>query len=150
MYIFWAILGMVFLYLDFKKSSLIKLTLATTFLFCSIIAFKFPDNYIYQAFSLPGFGMLFYYLIKTTIKKEQKDRKKEKALDDYIGKIATVKKDIGKTLSIDGLGFIEYNNELWSAKSINDKLIKAGSKVEIVSKENKIMNVKVLENAEKQ
>lgn len=144
MYIFWAILGILFLCLDFFKTSVIKLTLATTFLFCSIIAFKFPQNYLYQLFSLISFGMLFNYLIKTTIKKEQYDIKKEKSLDDYIGKIATVKKDIGKTLSIDGLGFIEYNNKLWSAKSVDDKLIKAGEKVEIVSKENKIMNVKVV------
>ena len=147
MYVIWAILGIVFLYLDFKKTSAIKLTLAATFLFCSIIAFKFEQNYLYQAFSLPSFGMLFYFLIKSTLRKEQKDAQKEKDLDDFIGKSAVVKKDIGKTLSIDGLGYIEYNNQLWSAKSINDKLIKAGNQVEIVSKENKIMNVKVIENA---
>ncbi|MBR5303532.1 MAG: NfeD family protein [Candidatus Gastranaerophilales bacterium] len=147
MYVIWAILGIVFLYLDFKKTSTIKLTLAATFLFCSIIAFKFEQNYLYQAFSLPSFGMLFYFLIKSTLRKEQKDAQKEKDLDDFIGKSAVVKKDIGKTLSIDGLGYIEYNNQLWSAKSINDKLIKAGNRVEIVSKENKIMNVKVIENA---
>ena len=147
MYVIWAILGIVFLYLDFKKTSTIKLTLAATFLFCSIIAFKFEQNYLYQAFSLPSFGMLFYFLIKSTLRKEQKDVQKEKDLNDFIGKSAVVKKDIGKTLSIDGLGYIEYNNQLWSAKSINDKLIKAGNRVEIVSKENKIMNVKVIENA---
>lgn len=149
MYILWAILGVVFLYLDLIKKSPIKLTLASTFLFCAIIAQKFPDNYLYQVFSLFSFGMLFYVLITRTLKKEQKDRQKEKTLGDFVGKIATVKKDIGKTLSIDGLGFIEYNNELWSAKSIDDKLIKAGNLVEIVSKENKILNVKVLENAKK-
>ena len=144
MYIFWAVLGIVFLYLDFKKTSVFKLTLAATFLFCSIVAYKFPQNYTYQAFSLPSFGMLCYYLIKTITKKEQKDIKKEKDLNDFIGKIAIVKKDIGKTLSIDGFGLIEYKNELWNAKSIDDKLIKAGKQVEIVSKENKIMNVKVI------
>ena len=149
MYILWAILSIVFLYLDFRKTSVIKLTLASTFLFCSIIAFKFPQNYLYQIFAPISFGMLFYYLIKTTLKKEQKDIKKENSLDDFVGKTAIVTKDIGKTLSIDGLGFIKYNNELWSAKSINDTLIKAGKQVKIVSKENKIMNVKVLENAKK-
>ena len=149
MYIFWAILGIVFLYLDFKKTSLIKLTLASTFLFCSIISFKFPNNYLYQAFSLPSFGMLFYFLIKMTLKKEKKDIEKQKNLDNFVGKIATVKKDIGKTLSIDGFGLIEYNKQLWDAKSIDDKEIKAGVHVEIVSKENKIMNVKVLENTKK-
>ncbi len=143
MHIFWAILGIFFLCLDFTKTSIIKLTLASTFLFCSIISFKFPNNYLYQIYSLLSFGMLFYFLIKMTLKKEQKEIKKAKSLDDFIGKIAIVKKDIGKTLSIDGLGYIEYNNQLWSAKSIDDKEIKAGDKVEIVSKENMIMNVRV-------
>ena len=143
MHIFWAILGIFFLCLDFTKTSIIKLTLASTFLFCSIISFKFPNNYLYQIYSLLSFGMLFYFLIKMTLKKEQKEIKKAKSLDDFIGKIAIVKKDIGKTLSIDGLGYIEYNNHLWSAKSIDDKEIKAGDKVEIVSKENMIMNVRV-------
>lgn len=149
MYIFWVILGIVFLYLDFRKTTLIRLTLASTFLFCSIISFKFPENILYQIFSLPSFGMLFYFLIKTTLKKEKRDIEKQEKLDDFVGKIATVKKDIGKTLSIDGFGLIEYNNELWDAKSIDDKEIKAGKEVVIVSKENKIMNVKVLENAKK-
>ena len=149
MYIIWATIGIFFLYLDFKKTSLIKLTLASTFLFCSIISFKFPENILYQVFSLPSFGMLFYFLIKTTLKKEKKDIEKQKNLDDFIGKIAIVKKDIGRTLSIDGFGLIEYNNQLWNAKSIDDKEIKTGKEVEIVSKENKIMNVKAITNAKK-
>ena len=71
---------------------------------------------------------------------------KNKSLKDYIGKTAIVKKDIGKTLSIDGLGLIEFNNQTWSAKSTLDKEIKAGQKVKIVSKENMIFNVEVLNN----
>jgi len=142
--IFSGILGIVFLCLDVAKTSVIRLTFASTFLFCAIISYKFPQNALYQVYSLFAFGGLFYVLISRTLKKEKKDIQKEKQLNDFVGKIAVVKKDIGKTLSIDGLGFIEYNNELWSAKSIDDKLIKAGAKVEIVSKENKIMNVKVV------
>lgn len=149
MYFFWAILGILFLYLEFLKSNIYKLTLASTFLFCAIVAYKFPEDFLYQIISLFSFGFLFYMLIKKSLKQEQKYIKKNKALDNFIGKKATVTKDIGKTLSIDGLGYIKYNNELWSAKSIDDKEIKAGSTVEIVSKENKIMNVKVLNNAKK-
>jgi len=149
MYIFWTILGITFLYLDFIKKSALKLALAMTFLFCAIVAYKFPNNYLYQIYSLFAFGGLFYTLVLRTLKKELKDVQKEKRLCDFIGKIAIVKKDIGRTLSIDGLGFIELDNELWAAKSIDDKLIKAGNRVKIISKENKIMNVKVLNDAEK-
>lgn len=149
MHFFWAILGILFLYLEFLKSSIYRLTLASTFLFCAIIAYKFPNDFLYQIISLLSFGFLFHILIKKSLKQEQKYIKKNKALDDFIGKHAIVTKDIGKTLSIDGLGYIKYNNELWSAKSIDDKEIKAGNTVEIVSKENKIMNVKVISNAKK-
>ena len=129
MYIFWVILGIAFLVLDFFKSSKLKLTLATTFLFCSIISFKFPQNYLYQLFSLASFSILFHCLITRSLKKEQEEIKKLQSLDNFIGKNAIVIKDIGKTLSIDGLGVIKFKNELYSAKSIDDKEIKAGTRV---------------------
>ena len=144
MYIFWTILGIIFLYLDLIKKSAIKLTCASTFLFCAIIAYKFPQNYLYQGVCLLSFSGLFYLLITKSLKKDQENFTKTKNLDDFIGKKAIVTKDIGKTLSIDGFGFIKYKGALWQAKSIDDKLIKAGSKVEIVSKENMVMNVKVI------
>lgn len=144
MYIFWAIAGIVFLYLDLVKTNAYKLTFASASLFCAVIAFKFPQNYLYQVYSFAVFSMLFYFLIKTTLKKEQKDFQKEKTLGEYIGKRALVVKDIAKTLSIDGIGHIKYKGKIWQAKSIDDKEIKAGKKVEIVSKENKIMNVRVV------
>ena len=143
MYILWVILGIICLILDFKKTSTVKLSLASTFMFNSILAYKIPQEPSYQIIGLFMFFGIFYALIKTILNKEQRDIKKEGELTDYIGKTALVKKDIGRSLSIDGLGYIEFNNQLWSAKSIDDKLIKAGQKVEIVSKENLIMNVKV-------
>ncbi len=144
MYIFWTILGIIFLYLDLIKKNPTKLICASTCLFCAITAYKFPQNHLYQIICFFGFGSLFYLLITKSLKKEQENKAKEKKLDDFIGKKALVVKDIGKTLSIDGFGFIKYRNALWQAKSIDDKLIKAGSKVEIVSKENMVMNVKVI------
>jgi len=138
------IMGIIFLYLDLKKKSTLKLSLASTFLFCAIIAYKFPQNNFYQFICFLSFGALFYLMIKTVFKKEQNDVKKIKTLNDYIGKKAVVTKDIGKTLSIDGIGYIKFNKQLWQAKSIDDKEIKAGTKVEIISKENKIMNVKAI------
>ncbi|MBQ8635475.1 NfeD family protein [bacterium] len=144
MYIFWAILGIIFLYLDLLKKSTIKLTLASTFLFCAIIAYKFPQNHFYQAICLLCFGGIFYTMISISFTKEAENKNKEEKLGDFIGKKAIVTKDIGKTLSIDGIGYIRYKKELWQAKSVDDKEIKSGTKVEIVSKENKIMNVRVI------
>ena len=144
MVIFWTTLGIIFLYLDLIKKSTLKLTFASTFLFCAIIAHKYPQSYFYQAICFICFGGIFYTMINTSLKKEKQDKAKEKNLDDFIGKKAIVVKDIGKTLSIDGIGYIKYKKALWQAKSINDEEIKSGVKVEIVSKENKVMNVKVI------
>lgn len=142
MYIFYAILGIIFLFLDLKKKSVLKLSLACGFLFCSIIAYKYSQNIYYQLICLLSFSSLFHLMIKTTFNRELQNIKKEKSLDDFIGKKAVVVKDIGKTLSIDGIGYIRYNKNLWQAKSIDDKEIKSGIKVEILSKENQIMNVR--------
>ena len=144
MYIICAIFGILFLFLDFKKASVIKLTLAMTFLFCAIIVYKFPQNYTLQALSFPFFAILSNTMIRMIMSKEEKEIQKNKKLKDYIGKTAIVTKDIGKTLSIDGLGMVEFENQRWSAKSVDDREIKAGFSVEIVSKENKILNVKVV------
>jgi len=149
MYIVLTILGIIFLFLDLIKKHIIKLTFACAFLFDAIITFKYPKNYILQLTCFLLFFSVSFILIKTILKKEQIDLEKENSAKDCIGKSAIVVKDIGKTLSIDGIGMIKFNNNQWSAKSINDKEIKAGTIVEIVSKENMIMNVKVLENADK-
>ena len=144
MYIIFAVAGIMFLFWDLNKKAVYKLVLSGACLFSSIFAFKYPKNYIHIALIFLFFTLILNFLIKTILKKEQYDLKKNNASKDYKGKIATVKKDIGKFLSIDGIGLIEFDNNIWQAKSIDDKEIKANSKVEIVSKENMIMNVKVV------
>ena len=145
MYIFWAVVSFIFLFWDFKKTNIIKLTCACSFMFGAIIAYKFPSDYKIQILSFLVFSMIFYFLIKSIFKKEKSDLKKLTSFADFSDKTAIVVKDIGKTLSIDGIGAVKLNNpETWSAKSIDDKEIKAGAKVEIVSRENMILNVKVV------
>ena len=130
MYIIWAIIGFIFLYADFKKSGIYKLSLACAFLFTSITAYKIPQNYTIQISALLCFCAIFYFLIKTIFIKEFQDVKKLKNAENILQKTATVTKDIGKTLSIDGI--------------VNDKEIKAGRKVKIVSRENMVLNVEVI------
>ena len=134
---------MFFLLSDINKKAFYKLVLGAAFLFTSIVAFKFPQRVDLQIFSLVVFLAAMFLLIRLILKKEKSDTDKKLNLSDYIGKTATVKKDIGKTLSIDGIGLIEFNNQIWQAKSITDSEILANTRVEIVSRENMIMNVKV-------
>lgn len=150
MYISFVILGLIFLYFDKLKSNNLALILSYTFIFLGIIAYKFPNNPEYLLYCAPAFFFLFKILISSTLKKELKDKARLEDLPlNFVGKKAVVVKDIGKKYSIDGLGYIKFNNELWQAKSIDDKKIKAGKRVKILSCENKIMNVKVLNYAKK-
>ncbi len=149
MYFFWTLLGIIFLFMEIKKSNPVKLSMAASFLFLAIVAYKFENVFYIELIALPVFFIVFYCLINIILKREKNELEKMNSLSDCEGKIANVKKDIGKTLSIDGIGYIEYQNKLWQAKSIDDREIKAGSKVEIVSRENLIMNVKAVSYAKK-
>lgn len=143
MYILWVILCILFLISDKYENKNIYLVLALTSGFCSIISYKFGNDLKLTVLSFVGFYLCFNFLVNVILKKEEQDELRAKKLNNCIGKYATVTKDIGKKLSIDGIGQIKYNDELWRAKSINDKEIKAGRNVEIVSNENMILNVKV-------
>lgn len=144
MYIIWAIAGIVFILSDLHKRKTIKLTLAGASLFCATICYKFPDNLLYQIAGFIVFFGVCHILITKILKKENENIEKLKKLNNAEGQLALVKKDIGKTFSIDGTGIISYNNELYQAKSVDDKEIKAGKTVEIVSRENLILNVKAV------
>lgn len=144
MYIISAIIGLFFVFLDFKKKSPIFMSLAITFIFEMIILYKYPTDYKLQLITLLSFYIVFYFMIKSCYKIEEKEKQKEKQLLNYIDKNALVTRDIGKKFSLDGIGQIKFNNELWQAKSLDDSEIKSGSKVKIVSRENKIFNVEVI------
>ena len=143
MYILWVILCILFLISDKYENKNIYLVLALTSGFCSIISYKFGNDLKLTVLSFAGFYLCFNFLVNKILKKEEQDELRAEKLNNCIGKYATVTKDIGKKLSIDGIGQIKYNDELWRAKSINDKEIKAGHNVEIVSNENMILNVRV-------
>lgn len=143
-YIYWAIISFIFIFWEFKKTNIYKLTFANSFMFSAIVAYKVPNNYLIQFSSFIAFSVIFYFLIKAILKKEISDIKKLNSSSELKGKTALVTKDIGKTLSIDGVGCVNLNNKIWNAKSIDDKEIKAGKEVVIVSSENTILNVKVI------
>ncbi len=144
MHIIWAIVGIFFILLDFKKPSKIKLSMSQGSLFCAIYAYKFPHDIYFQPLVFILLVFVSYFFITHIYKNEQKDNLKKDGLKDCTGKTAIVTKDIGKTLSVDGIGRINYNNEIYKAKSVDDKTIKAGEEVIIVSRENLIVNVKAV------
>ena len=134
--------AIVFLFLDLTKRNKHFLIAASVFMFCAVVAYKFPNNFLYQFYGFLFFYGVFSFLIQGIAKKEKKDFLKSQKQKNIINKTAVVVKDIAKTLSIDGVGLIEFEDEIWQAKSIDDKEIKAGKQVLILSRENLILNVK--------
>ena len=143
MYI-WVFLGIILILWDMYKKNSYKLIFATSFLFCAIIAYKYPGNFLYQFAGLVVFSIISNFLIKKILKNEKSEYKKLSKLEDCEGKTAIVTKDIGKTISIDGIGFISYKDELYQAKSVDDREIKSGNRVRIISRENTILNVEAI------
>ncbi len=144
MYTFWVLSCITFFILDKYKNNTHYLAISIACMFTFIISYKFPNKINYCFIYAIFLYMLFSILLKQAFRKEKNDLIKERNLKSYINKTATVTKEIGKPLSIDGIGQIKYNNELWQAKNITDEPIKKGSKVQIVSKENSILNVKAV------
>ena len=144
-YIFWLVLGIIFLVVERKFSNIYNLSLACAFLFNCAVAYKNPDNLLLQGLSFLGLLFLCYFLIQGAFEKEKDDIRKEEKLakKDFKNQIATVKKIIGRRFSLDGIGLIEYDGEIYRAKSAKDKRIEIGKKVRILSRENKIFNVEI-------
>lgn len=145
LYILWALLGVSLIFWDLYRKNSYKLIFASSFLFCAIIAYKYPAKFLYQMVGLVICFILSYVLIKKILNNEIAEYKKLNKLTNCEGKIGVVVKDIAKTISIDGIGFIRYNNELYRAKSIDDKEIKSGRKVKIISREDMILNVEAVD-----
>ena len=108
-YIFWLVLGIIFLIVERKFSNTYNLVLACAFLFNCAVAYKNPDNLLLQGLSFLGLLFLCYFLIQGAFEKEKDDIRKEEKLakKDFKNQIATVKKIIGRRFSLDGIGLIE-------------------------------------------
>ena len=94
MYLFLAAIGIIFLFLEFRKSNIFNLTFACSFIFTAIFWYKYTSNfmYIFVFFCLSSF--IFYCLIKGILIREKSEIEKRKNISNLIGKKAIVKKDI--------------------------------------------------------
>ena len=123
MYLFLAAIGIIFLFLEFRKSNIFNLTFACSFIFTAIFWYKYTSNfmYIFVFFCLSSF--IFYCLIKGILIKEKSEIEKRKNISNLIGKKAIVKKDINRFFSIDGIGVVEVDSTDWQAKNITSATI---------------------------
>ncbi len=94
-----------------------------------IISFIFPDNLILQTSIFVISSTLLIFCTKPLVKKLSKSDKKI-ATNAYsiIGKKGIVMQDINPT---HGVGQIKVLGEVWSAKTVDNSIIKKGSEIEI-------------------
>ncbi len=89
-----------------------------------------PDNLWLQAIVFVTTSTLLIFFTKPFVEKfTKKDKKVVTNAFSIIGKKALVTQDINPEF---GVGQIKVENEVWSAKTIDDSFIKKGTQVEIL------------------
>ena len=97
-----------------------------------IVSFFCPGDYILQTSVFVISSTLLIFLTKPLVNKfTKKDKDKELSTNAYsiIGKKGIVVQDINP---VHGVGQIKVSNEVWSAKTSDDSVIKKGSQIEVI------------------
>lgn len=96
-----------------------------------IVSFFCPGDYVLQTSVFVITSTLLIFLTKPLVNKfTKKDKNKEYSTNAYsiLGKKGIVVQDINP---IHGIGQIKISNEVWSAKTNDDSIIKKGSQIEV-------------------
>lgn len=96
-----------------------------------VVSIFFPGNYILQGIVFVVSSTLLIFLTKPLAEKISKSNPKVSTnAFSIIGKKGIVSQDINPT---HGVGQIKISNEIWSAKTSDDSIIKKGSEIEVIS-----------------
>ena len=96
-----------------------------------IVSVFCPGDYVLQTSVFVITSTLLIFLTKPLVNKfTKKDKNKEYSTNAYsiLGKKGIVVQDINP---IHGIGQIKISNEVWSAKTNDDSIIKKGSQIEV-------------------
>lgn len=130
-------IGFVFLILEILTPSLFFLNFALAAFICAIISLYIGNiSFLVILFSILSIIFIFSLrplLIKKCVSKSQKTGMESK----YIGKVVLVVENIDKNS-----GTISIYDERWQARNLEEGVIPKGSKVQIISHEGIIMQVK--------
>ncbi len=99
-------------------------------LIAMISSFFCPDNILLQVIVFLVSSVILLLFTKPLVDKfTKKDKKVETNAYSIIGKKGIVVQDINPTF---GVGQIKVSNEVWSAKTENDVIIKKGTEIKII------------------
>ena len=129
MWQFWLIASGIFFIAEIITTGFLVFWLGIAGLITMCISF-FTDNLMIQASVFVILSAVLILATKPFVKKfvHKKDNTEKTNAFSIIGKTALVIKDID---SINGVGQIKVDGEVWSAEGINGSNIEKGTKVEI-------------------
>ena len=129
MWQFWLIASGIFFIAEIITTGFLVFWLGVSGLITMCVSF-FTDNLMIQASVFVIFSALLILATKPFVKKfiNKKDRTEKTNAFSIIGKKALVIKDID---SINGIGQIKVDGEVWSAEGLNGSNIEKGTEVEI-------------------
>ena len=129
MWQFWLIASGIFFIAEIITTGFLVFWLGVSGLITMCVSF-FTDNLIIQASVFVIFSAILILVTKPFVKKfvNKKVSNEQTNAFSIIGKKAIVIKDID---SINGLGQIKVDGEVWSAEGINGSNIEKGTEVEI-------------------
>ena len=129
MWQFWLIASGIFFIAEIITTGFLVFWLGVAGLITMCVSF-FTDNLMIQASVFVILSAVLILATKPFVKKfvHKKDNTEKTNAFSIIGKTAIVIKDID---SINGVGQIKVDGEVWSAEGINGSNIEKGTKVEI-------------------
>ena len=129
MWQFWLIASGIFFIAEIITTGFLVFWLGIASLITMCVSF-FTDNLIIQASIFVILSAILILATKPFVKKfiHKKDNTEKTNAFSIIGKTAIVIKDID---SINGIGQIKVDGEVWSAEGINGSNIEKGTKVEV-------------------
>lgn len=140
MWQFIAGIGIIFVLMEIFVPSMFFLNLAFA-AFVTAIVSVFVTSVTALIWIFCGLSILFIFVLRPLFLRAQNNKDTKTGLEDkYIGNIATVIEEVNSNS-----GAITIYDERWQARSLEGEVIPEGQKVQIVSNDSLIMNVKKID-----
>ncbi len=130
MWLLWLIISGFFFILEMATTGFLVFWLGLGALLTMVVSF-FTQNIFIQTAVFVVSSILFIFLTRPFVDKfvSKKEKKIETNAYSIIGEKAIVTKEIN---SLKGVGQININGDIWSAKTENDQVIPSGTAVKIL------------------
>lgn len=130
MWLLWLIISGFFFILEMATTGFLVFWLGLGALLAMVVSF-FTENIFIQTIVFVISSIIFIFLTKPFVDKfvTKKEKKIETNAYSIIGQKAIVTKEVN---SLKGVGQINIDGDIWSAKTENDEIIPSGTAVKVI------------------